>query len=263
VSGIDEERRTSFGSVATQYDRSRPSYPAEMVRDVVEYAGVKQGSRVLEVGAGTGKATALFAARGLEIDAIEPSAEMAEVASSNPVAAGVRFEICKFEEAELDPHAYQLIYSGQAWHWVEPGTGEQLAAAALIEGGALACFWNRVDWRACPLRQKLDIAYESIGWGPQGLMTPRAATLEFAENWRQRIDQADGLHLPEARTYEWTETYSTAQYIALLGTHSDHILLEEARRIQLFGAVAGVIEEAGGSLELTYSTQLCLARAGR
>jgi SAM-dependent methyltransferase len=262
VSGIDEDRRTSFGSVASEYDRARPSYPAELVTEVLEYAGAKRGSRALEVGAGTGKATALFAARGLRIDAIEPSGEMAAVASANAATAGVRFQITKFEEADLEPHVYQLIFSGQAWHWVEPLTGERIAAAALAVGGALACFWNRVDWSRCGLRPLLDEAYATIGWDAQGLMTPRQAKLEFADNWRERIAQVEGLGSPEARTYEWTETYSTAQYIALLGTHSDHILLEEGRRTRLFGAVATVIDEAGGSLELIYSTQLCLARAG-
>ena len=232
-----------------------------MVSDVVEYAGAHPGSRALEVGAGTGKATALFAARGLKITAIEPSAEMAAVGSDNTAGDGVSFLIAKFEEAPLEPHHYQLIFSAQAWHWVEPITGERLAAAALARGGALACFWNRVDWTDCSLRAPLDEAYKTIGWEPQGLMSPSEAKLEFADNWRERIAQIDGLSDPEARTYEWVETYTTAQYIALLGTHSDHITLEQDLRTRLFGAVATVIDEAGGSLGLTYSTELCLARA--
>ena len=261
MSGIDEARRTSFGSVATQYDRARPSYPTEMVTDVVEYAGAHQGTAALEVGAGTGKATALFAARGLRITAIEPSRDMAAVASANPATAGTNFLIEKFEETQLESHHFQLIFSAQAWHWVEPLTGERMAAAALAPGGGLACFWNRVDWTNCDLRADLDEAYKTIGWQPVGLMTPRQARMEFADSWRERINQTDGLSAPEARTYEWFETYTTAQYIALLGTHSDHITLEQDRRNRLFGAVAGVIDEAGGSLHLTYSTELCLARA--
>jgi SAM-dependent methyltransferase len=261
MSGIDDARRTSFGSVATQYHRARPSYPAAMVGDVVDYAGAHPGSPVLEVGAGTGKATALFAARGLRITAIEPSQDMAAVASTDPATAGVDFVIDTFENAPLASHHFQLIFSAQAWHWVEPLTGERIAAAALAPAGALACFWNRVDWTRCSLRADLDAAYQTIGWEPQGLMTPSEARIEFAGNWRARIEQIDGLGSPEDRTYEWTESYSTAQYIALLGTHSDHILLEQDRRTRLFGAVATVIDEAGGVLELAYSTQLCLARA--
>jgi hypothetical protein len=58
---MNEARRLAFGSVAELYDRSRPSYPPALVDDVLGLVGV--APRVLEVGAGTGKATVLFAAR--------------------------------------------------------------------------------------------------------------------------------------------------------------------------------------------------------
>jgi SAM-dependent methyltransferase len=67
--GLPRERRLSFGSVADLYEAARPSYPAELVEDVVAYAGLQQTDRILEVGAGTGKATRLFAALGHAIAA--------------------------------------------------------------------------------------------------------------------------------------------------------------------------------------------------
>jgi SAM-dependent methyltransferase len=262
VSLIDHARRTSFGTVAAQYHASRPSYPAELVADVVRYAGASSGSRALEVGAGTGIATDLFAAHGLEIDAIEPSAEMAAVASEQAGSGAVRYRIERLEDADLEPRSFQLIYSGQAWHWVEPYVGERIAAHALSAGGALACFWNWVDWSQCPERPALDRAYSEIGWDKEiGPMMPRAASVRSPEVWTERIDATVGFEAPEIREYLWRQTYSTAQYIALLGTHSDHILLEQELRNRLFGAVAGVIEGAGGTIELVYSTRLCLARA--
>jgi hypothetical protein len=53
-----------FGEVAELYDQARPSYPAVLFDDVIAFA--PQSPRVLEVGAGTGKATVLLAERGLE-----------------------------------------------------------------------------------------------------------------------------------------------------------------------------------------------------
>ncbi|MBO0769564.1 MAG: class I SAM-dependent methyltransferase [Solirubrobacterales bacterium] len=261
ASRIDQARRTSFGAVAEQYHASRPSYPPEMVDDVIIYAGAKPGTRAVEVGAGTGIATKLFADRGLEIDAIEPSAEMANVAAKQATTNKVHFRSESFEDADLKPDAYKLVYSAQAWHWVEPLTAEKQAARALRSGGALACFWNRVDWDRCALRDELDAAYEESGWRPEGPMGPRSKLQDFSGPWTERIAATAGLSSPESREYRWSQTYSTAQYIALLGTHSDHILLDEALRIRLFGAIAGVIDDAGGKLDLTYSTRLCLARA--
>jgi hypothetical protein len=71
-----------FGEVAELYDAHRPGYPGELIDDVVGLAGLEpDAGRVLAVGAGTGKAAALFAARGYSVTAIEPSAAMAAPAA--------------------------------------------------------------------------------------------------------------------------------------------------------------------------------------
>jgi 16S rRNA A1518/A1519 N6-dimethyltransferase RsmA/KsgA/DIM1 with predicted DNA glycosylase/AP lyase activity len=68
-------RALSFGSVAAAYERFRPGYPDEVVDEVLAYAG---GSirTALEIGAGTGKATRVFAARGIAVTASDPDADM-------------------------------------------------------------------------------------------------------------------------------------------------------------------------------------------
>ena len=71
---MDREPRLVFGQVAERYDRVRPSYPNALVDEVIALAGRE---RALEVGAGTGKATLMFAQRGVAVHAVEPSAEMA------------------------------------------------------------------------------------------------------------------------------------------------------------------------------------------
>jgi ubiquinone/menaquinone biosynthesis C-methylase UbiE len=57
----DEMRRVHLGRTfdedAELYDRARPGYPPELFDDLAEVAGTGPGCRVLEVGAGTGKAT--------------------------------------------------------------------------------------------------------------------------------------------------------------------------------------------------------------
>ncbi len=261
MSGIDEARRTSFGSVAAQYDAARPSYPQEMVDFILSLAGAAAGDQALEVGAGTGKATALFAARGLRITAVEPSEEMATVARRHVEGADVRFQIGRLEDVPVPEATFKLVFSGQAWHWVTPGIGEDIAARALLPGGVLACFWNRVDWSRCPVREALDGAYEAVGWDAIGPANPKLGLLEFETPWIERTALCAALIDPSVQLFEWTERYSADEYVALLGTHSDHILLEDAKRARLFGGVRRVIADAGGVLELVYSTELCLARA--
>jgi len=268
VDELRERRRLSFGSVAEQYDRARPIYPEQLVDDAIAFAGeaLRAAGRALEVGAGTGKATLQFAARGLEIDAIEPDGAMAAVASQRAATAeaNVRLQISDFESADVPEHAYGLLYAGQAWHWVTPERRYELAARALVPGGALTVFWNRPEWRRCELREPLEAAYrrsqsELPSRGPQHPSEPDPVDGQ-GKNWREELAGSPLFTDVELRRYDWAKRYATAGYIELIGTHSDHLLLDAGQRQRLFAEIADVIDAAGGSFELPYGTVLCLAR---
>ena len=59
-----------FGEIAEQYDAYRPSYPDALFDTIVEFGDLHAGDRALEIGAGTGKATTGFVARGLDVHAL-------------------------------------------------------------------------------------------------------------------------------------------------------------------------------------------------
>jgi SAM-dependent methyltransferase len=259
--GPVRERRLTFGEVAELYDRARPSYPAPMVQDVVSSSGA---SRALEVGAGTGKATVLFAQLGVSVLALEPSAEMAAVARRQCSAfPAVRVEELEFEV--WDPaERFPLLFSAQAWHWVKPSERYRLARAALSDGGLLAAFWNRVSWGECILRDPLSAAYDGSGAAltPGDAMDPRRPpATDWPERWKQEIDEAVGFHAPETRVYHWTQVYSGAEYVALLSTHSAQLIRDAPAREALLGAVGEVVAARGGHIAIPYVTELCLARA--
>jgi len=56
-------RALSFGEIAEAYERFRAGYPVQLFDMVMAYAG-QPARTALEIGAGTGKATRLFAQRG-------------------------------------------------------------------------------------------------------------------------------------------------------------------------------------------------------
>ena len=265
MSAVARERRLAFGDVAELYDRARPSYPGALVDAVMALVPTGSAPRALEVGAGTGKATVLFAARGVAVHALEPSAEMAAVARRNCAAyPEVSVELSDFEHWRGPRAGFGLLYSAQAWHWVSRETRYAKARSALAPGGVLATFWNRPEWESCGLREELDDAYARAAseLPLDGPMRPaNAGPPEAWGDWAQEIDGAEGLSEPELRTYRWEQEYSAAEYAQLLRTHSDHLMLEPGVREALCRAVTDVIDRHGGVLPLTYLTRLCLARA--
>jgi SAM-dependent methyltransferase len=257
---VDGERRLSFGSVAEQYDRARPSYPAALADDVL---GLAPFPRAVEVGAGTGKATELFAVRGAHVLALEPDPEMAAVARRKLAAYdGVELVEREFERWQPPAEPFGLLFSGQAWHWIAPDVRYARARAALAGDGVLAAFWNQPDWERCELREPLEEAYRGVAFTePQGPMQPRPVATVRSDDWEREIAAADGFGGAELRGYDWSCEYTTAQYLELLGTHSDHIVLPDAQRAALLDAVGAAIDAHGGRFLLPYRARLCLARA--
>ncbi|WP_152186616.1 class I SAM-dependent methyltransferase, partial [Segeticoccus rhizosphaerae] len=69
-------RARSFEQGAGAYDRLRPEFPEQMFDDLAREAGDLLRRPVLEVGAGTGRATLPLVRRGARVVAVEPSADM-------------------------------------------------------------------------------------------------------------------------------------------------------------------------------------------
>ena len=156
-----EQQRLAFGRVAELYDRARPSYPRAAIDWVMEAARLKAPAQILEVGAGTGKATRLFAQRGLRVLALEPSAEMAAVARAS-CATYSRVEIVETQfESWRRGQRFPAMVSAAAWHWIDPDLRYSLAREALAPGGTLAAMWTFPDWEPGRLRSALSAVYRA------------------------------------------------------------------------------------------------------
>jgi protein-L-isoaspartate O-methyltransferase len=258
-----DEQRLAFGRVAELYDRARPSYPAAVVDELIEFAQLRPGDRALEVGAGTGKLTCLLAERGLSVLALEPSAAMAEVARVNcgrhPL---VEIEQVDFEHWQTSARPLPLIVSAQAWHWVTPELRYELAAHALEPGGTLAAIWTLPDWQHTQLRDRLREAYRVAApdLDADFPMHPASEPTDLAGDWHAEIEASAGFAEPQVRKHPWSATYSTVEYLELLQTHQDHILLEPVARERLLAAVAAAVDTTAGEIVLSFVTRLCLGR---
>jgi SAM-dependent methyltransferase len=257
------EQRLVFGEVAELYDRHRPSYPDQLIDDVLHVAGVDGREAVLEVGAGTGKATTMVAARGIPVVAIEPSEEMARIARRNCSRyAGVEIERSDFEDWDPGGRTFPLLFSAQAWHWVRPAVGYAKARAVLAPGGLLAAFWNRPAWPGSASRDVLLAAYERAvpELPPSGPMHPANSLPDGDEEWESQIAATDGLTGAEIRRYDRIELYSASAYTGLLATTSEVRLVPEGQRTALLAAVSAAIEANGDAITVPMATQLRLAR---
>ncbi|MEX1006302.1 MAG: class I SAM-dependent methyltransferase [Acidimicrobiia bacterium] len=254
------EQRLVFGEVAEQYDRARPTYPASLVDDVVAYAGLQDGDRLLEVGCGTGKATVLFSARGFRVVALEPDPGMAAVARRNCVTLPVTVETTSFESWTEPGRTFRALLAAQSWHWMRADVRLPKAHALLDPGGAIALFWNQPDWPDSPLHQAIDAVYGRVAPG-FGDRTPGKSPLLDARGLG--IDELASSPLfgdVTAVDRAWDAAYDARTYVELLDTQSGHRMLPTEVRARLYDGIRDTIEASGGTMTVRYVTDLYLAR---
>ena len=240
-------RAESFGGVADAYDEVRPSYPPALIEDLVALGA----SNVLDVGIGTGRVATLLAARGLSVLGVEIDAQMADVARRN----GIEVEVAPFETWDAGGRSFDLIVSGQAWHWIDPTVGVAKLHVLLRPGGTAALFWNAATLDA-PTQKMLDDVYSTHA--PELLRgnAGRQSEPPYGDDLRD-----SGLFATvERRSYPWEHTYTTDEWIKLIQTHSDHVTLDPQRRARLVEAVAVAIDAHGGQVLTPYTTYALFAR---
>ena len=247
----------SFDTVARLYDEFRPEYPSDLVEKIIGLSGLKKGSRILEIGSGTGKATRLFAGRGFLIHCIEPGRNMAEVAAQKLRGfPGITFENNRFEDSQDRVSEFDLVMSAQAFHWVPKEIGYEKAARALNNKGTLALFWNMYPGFHGQIDIELDKIYHKIA---PGLSNPRTDSEEVIQERFQDITQSGYFGPVKLERFPWSQNYTTREYLGLLNTYSDHLRLAELTRQQLFEAIGCAINAQGGLVERKYVTILYLA----
>ncbi len=240
------ERAESFGSFAWAYDASRPGYPDALIVDLL----TRGAQNVLDVACGTGKAARQLTDRGAQVLGVEIDADMAAVARER----GVEVEVSGFEDWDDGGRRFDLVTCAQGWHWIDPAAGARKAATVLRAGGTLALFWNMHELTG-DLAHAIDAVYERLapdlvaGVRERG----RGHRRSGAGGETGRLAAA-GFGPVQVKRYEWQQTCTRDEWLALLATYSDHHLLPADRRRELLTAVGEVIDTHGGTVTAQYET---------
>ncbi|MFV0526553.1 MAG: class I SAM-dependent methyltransferase [Acidimicrobiales bacterium] len=252
---VDRSAGLRFGDAVALYDRFRPSYPRDIVEAVVADAGP---GPVLEIGAGTGKATKALLALGHPVHAIEPDARMAGALTLNCPSDQVTLVPTTFEQAGLTAGGYRLVVAAQSWEWVDPGVAYDRAALALALGGRLALVWHQPARGQGLVGEALRQVYRRIEPELAGAVFPGAATVTFRPD---RIPAARAAFPTWTRVeHAWSRELDAAGLVGWLCTGARCLALDPERRTRLMVAVARLVDEFGGIISVPMTTVAHLGR---
>ncbi|HET6834490.1 MAG TPA: class I SAM-dependent methyltransferase [Acidimicrobiales bacterium] len=129
-----------FGDVADRYETARPLYPQAALSELVARCGLRSGTPLADLGAGTGKLTRQVAALGADVVAVEPAAGMRRRLEAE--VPGVRVLDGTAEDIPLPDASVEIVTVGQAFHWFDTHRALDEIARVLRIAGWLALLWN-------------------------------------------------------------------------------------------------------------------------
>lgn len=252
--------RTTFEEVPELYDRARPPYPQEVFDDLITVGGLPPCARILEIGCGTGRATLQLASRGCEIICIELGEQLAAIARRN--LAGyphVKVVNVDFETWPGDKADFDAVVAFTAFHWIDPASRYEKAAALLRTRGALAVvgtkhvlpedgdqFFVEVD------EEYVELLSDKSGPPPQPDAVPDLG---------EEIERSGYFENVAVRRYLWDVVYTADPYIDVLDTYSGHRALDHQTREELYARIRRRIDSRpGGTVTKAYLATLNVAR---
>jgi SAM-dependent methyltransferase len=222
------EPRRSFDGVAEIYHEIRPGYPAPMFEDLFQL--LPGHPAILEVGPGTGQATRDLLSRGATVRAIEIGASTAAKLREALPSPALTITIGDFEEADVQEHGFDAVFSATAYHWISPKAQVDRPVSVLKPGGVIAIAdLNQVsspdDRGFFAAAQPI---YERYGEGHAGPPAPERNAVDPPIHQVLRGDPR--FSNVELRAYDWNQTYSAAGYRKLMLSFSGTQMMAPAAR---------------------------------
>jgi len=133
-----------FSNRVADYVQFRPTYPEAVFDTLVALLPVELPRSAADIGSGTGIFSRGLLARGFEVYAVEPNAEMRAQAEAG-LASNPRFcsRSARAEATQLPDRCVSLIVAAQAFHWFDRAQCRSEWQRLLLPGGIVGLVWNQ------------------------------------------------------------------------------------------------------------------------
>lgn len=234
------EFRKVFDLIPEEFDRWRPTYCPEAFADIIQYADLKPGRKVLEIGPGTGQATEPLLKTGCDYTGIELGENLCRFAQKKfagyPNCRFINGDFCTYRFGDA---RYDLIFSAAAIQWIPEEVAFGRSFALLNPGGVLVMIANIGDdgKRNPPgLILEKERVYKSY-------FTPETP-------YTCRIVKGNAVHYGfepiEITDHEYDTDMTADEFVCFTMTHADHITLREPNRTLFTEGLRDAINRYGG-----------------
>ena len=239
----------SFDIFADNYHSVRPGYPIPLFADLQDQCGIDAGSGILEIGAGSGIATVELAKLGGRVVAIEPGANLAEIARkqteqfSNVELFEGTFE--DFQSAEQ----FDAIMAFTAFHWLSEGDKYQRILELLKDSGSLVLVWNSFFQNASPATAEVNRVYTEflpdVYPEESQAVEVNLGVLSKLSRREEEVGRNQLFYTVFLRKYLINYNYDDQTYPKLLNTFPKIVEIEDVKRQRFLDHVSAVVKRHG------------------
>lgn len=248
------DERLIFDTIPEQFDAHRGRYCRALFDCLIEKTGLSAEKSVLELGPGTGQATEPILATECAYTGIELGAHLTAVLRRKyGEMPNVRIINDDFLTHDFGAERFDVIMSAAVIQWMPEQEAYAKTFSLLKPGGTLAMMFTKGDYRT-PNPELFDRIQEvyKAHFHPAQPYTHGGFGYTNAP--------AYGFEAVESFSFVTRRTFTTDEYIAFTGTHSDHISLPEPDKTLFFSQMRKVIDSFGGTLTSEETHRLFLAR---
>ncbi|MGV3658840.1 MAG: class I SAM-dependent methyltransferase [Prosthecobacter sp.] len=250
-----QNAKERFSNRVADYVRYRPGYPAGLIDVLRDLASLHPGTKVADVGSGTGISAALLLDAGCEVFAVEPNADMRHAAEVR-LGANPRFHSigAPAEVTTLRDQSVELVLSAQAFHWFDVAKSRAEFSRILVPGGFIALVWNVRQTDSTPFLRDYEALLETYA-------------TDYAQVRHENVNEAvlrgffaEGSHqrrtLPNAQHFDFAGLRGrllSSSYAPAEGQPGHDPMMQELRRI--FDA-----NQRDGAVDILYDTEIHIGR---
>lgn len=257
----NDNLKTTFDENPNLYHSIRPRYPMALFDTLIKMAQLQDSSKLLEIGPGTGQATEFLAKHGFSLQAIELGQKLSQFAQREfKKYKNVEIINGAFEEIELLPNNYDLVFAATAFHWIKPEVKYTKTHKILNSSGNLAIIETH---------NMSDSRDDSFFFASQPIYKKHCGKDCYDSGFRLKaISELSAYNVDESffkvvcfNVFPLVVKYSANDYLRLLNTYSDVISMEIGKRNMFLNDIRNLIEkEFNGHIVKHYGMSLTLAR---